>query len=71
MKMFAKMRPLVKEALNQTLIFGKFLCLLHITDKYICSPVIVCFLVLFLSFFMFLEINRVCYNLYDIKFLCD
>ncbi|WOH03061.1 hypothetical protein DCAR_0522452 [Daucus carota subsp. sativus] len=39
--MFARMKPLVKEALNQTLIFGKFLCLLHITDKYICSPIIV------------------------------
>lgn len=35
---------MAKEAVERALIFGKFLCFLHITDSYICSPIIVCFI---------------------------
>ncbi|MED6118137.1 hypothetical protein PIB30_000119 [Stylosanthes scabra] len=35
----AQWRGIVKEAMNRTAIAVKFLCCLHITDNYFCSPV--------------------------------
>ncbi|KAJ4726545.1 mitochondrial inner membrane protease subunit 1 [Melia azedarach] len=36
-----KWKLIVKEALSQTLTVAKFLCLLHVTDNYLCSPTLV------------------------------
>ncbi|KAE8649250.1 hypothetical protein Csa_014397 [Cucumis sativus] len=34
-------RSVVKEAIDRTVIIAKFLCLLHVTNNYICSPTLV------------------------------
>ncbi|GLT53326.1 hypothetical protein SLA2020_266060 [Shorea laevis] len=34
-------RGLAKEALERTAIVAKFLCLLHVTDTYLCTPTLV------------------------------
>ncbi|KAA8524062.1 hypothetical protein F0562_010507 [Nyssa sinensis] len=37
----AQWRTIAKEALDRTVIVGKFLCFLHCTNTYICSPTLV------------------------------
>jgi inner membrane protease subunit 1 len=47
-------RSVAKEALDRTAIVAKFLCLLHVTNNYLCSPTLVCYpILLSISFFFF------------------
>ncbi|OAY28867.1 mitochondrial inner membrane protease subunit 1 [Manihot esculenta] len=40
-KYISEWSSIAKEALSQTFIVAKFLCLLHVTNAYICSPTLV------------------------------
>lgn len=42
-KYISEWSSIAKEALSQTFIVAKFLCLLHVTNAYICSPTLVFF----------------------------
>ncbi|KAI5662253.1 hypothetical protein M9H77_21576 [Catharanthus roseus] len=37
----SELKSAAKEAVSKSLLFAKFLCLLHVTDTYLCSPIIV------------------------------
>ncbi|KAK9268416.1 hypothetical protein L1049_000166 [Liquidambar formosana] len=43
-------KNLAKEALDQTAIVAKFLCLLHVTNTYLCTATLVCYSFFFLLF---------------------